>query len=165
MAQTKVFPCNYAELLGSAFDLDADELLQRWGFTPRGKRCQQCQTPVSKTNVSGYCRQCRWERAHILLTCEMCGTQFRRDTSQIIMQMGRLGQNHIFCGRSCTGRWLGINRGFGVHPENTGGLKKYDHERIWALHQAGERGVDIARAMGMPPQAVYSVLRELKGRH
>ena len=61
-------------------------------------------------------KKCRYEYAHPLMECEVCGILVRRNVKRMIWENLhnplRTGE-HIFCGKKCHGIWFGRNYGLG----------------------------------------------------
>lgn len=97
----------------------------------------------------------------IELTCEACGSKFRRKSYLI-----RKRSPGRFCSKKCVGAFSGNHYGFKAHPENItyGGRKrKWDYDEVYKLRDAtGWGSVRIGRALGIPFCSVDSILQKRK---
>lgn len=120
--------CGVAKLLTAVFGKDLNEVKAKLGLPTEGV-CQECGGSISRNNRSGICRRCKLEKNQILLVCSQCGRSFYRYAPEVVYQLGKRNRQHLFCSRQCLGRFMGLNYGFHVHPENGYGARILAHSR------------------------------------
>jgi len=100
--------------------------------------CPECgeslsrHTPNREGQVCIKCYLKKMEKRKRTLTCDTCGKEFKRTSSEVNASINRK-YKHSFCSRRCFGKWAGDTHGFGVHRENIGGkrmVKKIEIEEI-----------------------------------
>lgn len=92
------------------------QILRRGGLPTRRppppmRFCKACSLPLNR-DAARFCSTACWSVSlRITLTCEECGTLFKRRAADHAYRL-RCGQRHIWCGKRCSGLWLGRTFGF-----------------------------------------------------
>ncbi len=127
--------------------LVSSSLPTRHYTVPKLFSCLNCGKP---TYNKKYCRkQCWYEYTHPLLTCDTCGTLFRRGQSQIISRANRpVYKGGIFCSRKCIGKY------------------EYNQvsNQVTKLRQQGFIYNDIAKALNIPLGSLSFIVKKTNTR-
>jgi len=75
--------------------------------------CLNCGSVIENHNRRFCNRDCSKEYHTIMLTCECCGEEFPRRSSEILSYDNHHRREHYFCSKKCFGKWCGTNYGFG----------------------------------------------------
>ena len=120
--------CGVAKLLAAVFGKDLNEVKAKLGLPTEGL-CTECGSAIARNNKSGICRRCKREKNQILLVCSQCGRSFYRYAPEVVYKLGKRNYEHTFCSKQCTSKFVGLNYGFHVHPENSGRGRVLVHSR------------------------------------
>ena len=87
------------------------QLLIRLGLPTRKPRipisqCRHCQAPLYTRRAQFCSRDCNTQSRLMVLTCNTCQQTFQR-RKLVHLHNLNLGYHHIWCSKSCQGRWLG----------------------------------------------------------
>lgn len=68
------------------------------------------------SNKTDLCSKCHKEyELYTMLECEECRGLFFRRTALVIFEFSRRNYNHVWCSKSCQGKWAGRNYGTGIN--------------------------------------------------
>lgn len=89
--------------------------------------------------------------------CEECGKKFYVKPYEI-----QLCSPRRFCSKKCLGKYVGRHYGFRVHGKYK--PRKYDYDQVYKLREeTGWDGPSIGRALGIPYDTVYKILKKRFG--
>lgn len=161
--------CGAANLLSAVLRVPKEQILVKWGIW---STCIDCGKPLSpEKSHEGQCYKCYFKSRHVKVECDYCGILFERYQSQLIYTLGKNHQRHIFCGRECFYKWLGLGKNYGFgSPRETlrqkqlhGAPRKWNWEEVWHLHQqTGWGSLRLSRALNIPESTIKKILQKKK---
>lgn len=83
----------------------------------RKRICLNCGNVIENNNKKFCNNDCSKAYHTLKLTCEECGTEFPRRTSEVLSYDDHHKRGHYFCSKKCFGKWCGTNYGFGSKYE------------------------------------------------
>ncbi len=113
----KITDCGAAKLLGAIFGKDVDLIKRRLGVPVVDRKCLQCGKQLPYQHKYFCTRKCWHDYTNITVECFECGELFKRSQSDITHQLNTPQGNgkavqHLFCSRTCLGKFVGRNYGF-----------------------------------------------------
>jgi hypothetical protein len=165
-------PCLTLEAIGDSLGVTRErvrQILQEHGFDTKRRIktriCAGCGRVyrVSEGGRKYHSREC-WKKSILIpVACASCGKIMWHREKHVLAQLSTRGYQRMFCSRACKGQWVGLNRGFGVHPTNAGGVPKYNSSAIgWLYFYKGYQPSRISAILSIPRSAVYNVVYRLR---
>lgn len=159
-------PCGALRLVAAIFGQDPRKILNKYGISPSKKhiRCENCGNYFVPSKQVGFlkdiCPECRIK--NVKLVCDECGNILERPMKDSLYRLSELSYRHVFCDRTCLGRYAGKHYGFAVHPENIvlgRNRRRIDPSIIIALRKEGKKYREIALVARCSVCTVSNVLK------
>lgn len=132
--------------------------------------CLNCGKPTPNAKYCGF--KCSKGYNQIQLVCRQCGNMFYRTKSYVMTKGNNIHSHGDFCNKKCSGKYIGIHYGFGVHPENVrlGGIKngtkrKWDYEYIYSLRHSGMKRQQIIDLLKCPQGTYDRIIAKMNKAH